>query len=146
MINTIYVSNAYTVASLIWTPLGIEVASYQGLKCMYVCVRSEDSVLIREVSFKSGSTEYFSVSQCDHLISGALDARESSDYADPVVQLSNEVTASHLHRRLQVHDLVRDVQLMADGLQCVCVCVCVCVIIVHRQICGLDRESKSSHL
>ena len=99
----------------------------------YVCVRSEDSVLIREVSFKSGSTEYFSVSQCDHLISGALDARESSYYADPVVQLSNEVTAGHLHRRLQVHDLVRDVQLMADGLQCVCVCVCVC---------GRERERE----
>ena len=44
-----------------------------------------------------------------HLISGALYSRQSSDDTDPVVQLSYEVTASCLHGRLEVHNLISDV-------------------------------------
>ena len=53
---------------------------------------------------------------CADLVSGALYSGEGSDDADPVVELGNEVAASHLHRRLEVHDLVRDVELVVDRL------------------------------
>ena len=51
------------------------------------------------------------------LVSGALYPGEGGDDADPVVELCDEVTASHLDRWLEVHDLVGDVELVLNGLQ-----------------------------
>jgi hypothetical protein len=51
-----------------------------------------------------------------HLVSGALDTREGGDGVDPLVELSHQPTATHLHWRPQVHDLVGDVEFMADDL------------------------------
>ena len=51
-----------------------------------------------------------------HLVPRALDAGEASYRAYPLVQLGHQPTASYLHRRLKVHDLVCDVELVVDGL------------------------------
>ena len=51
------------------------------------------------------------------LVSRALYPGEGGDDADPVVELCDEVTASHLDRWLEVHDLVGDVELVLNGLQ-----------------------------
>ena len=51
------------------------------------------------------------------LVSGALYPGQGSDDADPVVELCDEVAASHLDRWLEVHDLVGEVELVLNGLQ-----------------------------
>ena len=51
-----------------------------------------------------------------HLVPGALYAGQACDGAYPLVQLGHEATSRDLHRRLEVHDLVGDVQLVVDGL------------------------------
>ena len=51
------------------------------------------------------------------LVSRALYPGEGGDDADPVVELCDEVAASHLDRWLEVHDLVGDVELVLNGLQ-----------------------------
>ena len=51
-----------------------------------------------------------------HLVAHALDPRKPRHSADPLVQLGHEATARYLHWRLEVHDLVRDMELVVDGL------------------------------
>ena len=69
---------------------------------------------------------YYTLEHCtstsiEYLVSGALYSGKGGDDADPVVELSDEVAASHLHGWLEVHDLVGYVELVSNGLQQVAV-------------------------
>jgi hypothetical protein len=52
-----------------------------------------------------------------NLISGALNSVQSADDREPVMELSVPASASLLHRRIQIHHLVLDANLMNQDLQ-----------------------------